>query len=243
MVILGVRENVFQPFEALNWLDLRIGWFLSLTKATNDDDQTGLAESIGTDPTLLSDDDRFRIGVTDSATGTTFMGYTNRGTESNRAFTSGESDLVSSDAAIGTSNAFFWRPKNSRGDSISALMLDSSTMVRAISSDGVQPHFPQVPASAGGYATMLAIRLKRDNVLSRANMITMTMKQGTHSSNILFTNTPSRDILQANLESFPATVQTFGPVQMSQVPDTIVCYWPWHNSKLRIHCMGILKFA
>jgi hypothetical protein len=62
-----------------------------------------------------------------------------------------------------------------------------------------------------------------------------------HNGDILYTNTPNETVLQENLEDFPDTVQQLGPVELPQVPDTIWAYWPFRNSRLRIHAHGILR--
>jgi hypothetical protein len=239
-VIMAIRELLAQPFQAPEWLDLRVGFLLSLTKAAADDDPTGLAEEITGN---LGASDRFQVGLTDRQTGTIFIGYTNRG-QGSRPITTGTSKLVSSDIGIGTTNAWFWRPKNSISDHWSFQMVDADGVQRAISTDGSQIHFPQDVANAGGYAVLLSMRLTRDNTTTRAKIITVTIKKATaggHSGDVLFTNLPTAALLQTNLQSFPATVQQFGPVEMSQVPDVMFVYWPFRNSRIRIHAMGVVK--
>lgn len=243
-VILGIRELLLQPFQAPEWLDLRVGWLLSITKAAVDDDPAALSEEIGTPPRpFLNWNDRLKIGLTDRQTGSIFMGFTNRGI-GGRPLTQGTSKLVSSDIGVGTTNAWFWRPKNEISDNWSLQIVDQGSSLRALSGDGSQIHFPQDVANAGGYAVLLSLRLTRDNLTTRSKIITMTTKQATaggHSADVLFTNSPTKALLQTNLQSFPATVQQFGPVEMSQVPDVFIVYWPFRNSRLRIHAMGIVK--
>lgn len=244
-VIMGIRELVAQPFQAPEWLDLRVGFLLSVTKAANDDDPTGLVEEIGTDPAQLTWNDRIRIGLTDSATGTIFIGFTNRGSAS-RVLTPGTSKLVSSDIGVGATNAWFWRSANSVSNYWSFQIVDNTDSQRAISGDGSQVHFPQDVANAGGYAVLHSMRLTRDNTRTRGNIITVTTKKATgggHSGDVLFTNAPTAALLQTNLQSFPTTVQQFGPIEMSQVPDVLLVYWPFRNSRIRIHAMGVVKAA
>lgn len=243
-VIAGIREYIAQPFQAPDWLDLRIGWLLSLTGGTADDDPTAVvAEEIG--PSPLNGIDRASIGLTDRATGTIFLGFTTRGSQS-RPDTAGTSKLVSSDIGVGTTNAWFWRPVNG-ADTFNrfGLQITDQDTVRALGSDGSQIHFPQDVANAGGYAVLLSLRLTRDNTSTRGKIITLTTKKtvGGHSGDVLFTNAPTETLLQTNLQSFPATVQQLGPVELSKVPDTIFLYWPFRDSRLRIHAMGIVKAA
>jgi hypothetical protein len=244
-VIEGIREYIAQPFQAPEWLDLRVGWLLSITGAVADDDPNAVGvEEIGTPPRpFLGGNDRVSIGLTDRATGTIFMGFTTRG-QGSRPLTQGTTKLVSSDIGVGTTNAWFWRPTNEISNNIGVQITDQDAL-RAFSSDGSQIHFPHDVANAGGYAVLLALRLTRDNTGTRSKIITMTTKKtvGGHSGDVLFTNAPTETLLQTNLQSFPATVQQLGPVELSQVPDTIFVYWPFRSSRLRIHAMGIVKAA
>src|SRR5262249_9351538 len=114
-IVLKVRQDVIQPFQAPNWMDLRVAFLLSITKAADDDDPTGLADSISA-PMVA--DGRYWIGLKGRSTlfpkndGTVFIAYTNA-TNSRVPEPTGNSLLVSSDSGVGTSNAYFWRPRNS----------------------------------------------------------------------------------------------------------------------------------
>lgn len=243
-LILGIRESFYQPFQATNWTDLRVGFFLSVVgpvDPTDDDDPTAVsAEEIGTPPSpLLQWTDRVAIGLTDRLTGATFLGYTNKIT--NREPSSGTSKLLSSDGAVGTTNAYFWRWKNSLSDGQALKILDGGIIRARGNGNGSEMHLPQDTTGAGGYATLVALRFQRDDARGRSKIITMTCKTGTHSGDILYTNAPSATLLETNLTSFPSTVTQLGPVELSQAPDTIFVYWPFHDSRLRIHAYGILR--
>lgn len=127
-------------------------------------------------------------------------------------------------------------------DQAAVKILDNS-VIRAQGSGGSQMHLPQDTTGAGGYTTLVALRFQRDDPRGRRNIITMTVKQGTNNGDVLYSNDPSEENLLSNLEDFPDTVQQLGPVQLSQTPDTIWAYWPFTESRLRIHCYGILKAA
>jgi hypothetical protein len=246
VIICDVREAHIRPFQATDWLDLRVGFFLSLcgpVDPTDDDTPTGLAESIA-GPSLPWTD-RIAIGLTDSATGQTFCGYTNLA--GSRLISIGSSNLVSSDIGITTANTFYWRPKSGAtgGDSHTLRIIDTG-IVRATAVDGSQPHFVQDVGGAGGYCTFFGLRFTRPNSTNQSKIITMSVKKATgggHSSDLLFTATPTNAIGEAQLESFPTTVQTLGPIELSQVPDTLYFYWPFHLSRLRIHEVCIVKVA
>jgi hypothetical protein len=245
VIINAVREAHIRPFQATDWLDLRVGFFLSLCGSADpaDDDTTsGLAESIP-GPSLPFTD-RVAIGLTDSATGLTFFGYTNL--PGQRVISIGSSDLVSSDVGIGTSNTFYWRPKSgaANGDNHTVRIIDNGVS-RASAGDGSQPHFIQSDPGAGEYCTFFGLRFTRPDAVGRAKIITMQVKKtvGGHSSDLLFTDDPSNASGEAQLESFPTDVQTLGPVELSQAPDTFFFYWPFHNSRLRIHEVCLVKVA
>jgi hypothetical protein len=241
-IIMAVREALVQRFTATDWQDIRIGFLLSITAAGADDTITGLGETLTAAPGL-STWDRYYIGVIDKATTGTFIGYTNRAPGRGNT-TLGNSVLGTSDGAVGTTNANFWRPYNSLQNSWSAQIMEAflgQQETRAESTDNVQQHFVQNAGGAGGYATLLEIRLQRPDPLS--HLITATVKQGTKSTDVLYTNDPSYATLLTNLQAFPGTVQTWGPVELQNIPDSFFLYWPWHNSRLRIHCMGLVKVA
>lgn len=241
MIICAVREAHIRPFQATDWTDLRVGFFLSLCGSADpaDDDVTsGLAEVIGTLPQVPWTD-RIAIGLTDSATGGTFCGYTNL--NGVRLIGIGRSQLVSSDVGIGTSDAFYWRPNNERSDNDAIKIIDTG-LVRASGGDGSQMHFIQADPGAGEYCTFFGLRFTRP--VAGSKVITMQVKKATaggHSGDILFTDDPSNAIGEAQLEGFPTDVETLGPVELSQAPDTLYFYWPFHNSRLRIHEVCIVK--
>lgn len=245
-VIMGVREALIQRFDAPDWLDLRIGFLLSITDKTGDDTITGLAETITAAPSLNTWD-RFYVGVIYRPTFGTFIGYTNRGIQ--RGLTLGDSVLASSDAAIGTTNANFWLPHNARSGRVQnfdAQVIEGTedaNSTRWHGNGSSQIHFAQDATGAGGYATEIMLRLRRDNIHGRRNTITTTLKSGVHSGDVLFTDDPSKVLLQAEMEGYPGTVQSTGPIELTNVPDSLFLYSPFHNSRLRIHCMGIEKIA
>jgi hypothetical protein len=249
VIIQAVREAFPRPFQATDWLDLRVGFFLSIVGETDpgeDDTITGLAETISPTGSGLPFTDRIQLGVTDRATGQTFCGYTNLPNRGSRLISLGDSVLASSDVGITTANTDYWRVYNSasRANTDAVHIVDGGQS-RAAAADGSQLHMVQNFAGghAAGYATCLMLRFTRDNSTSRSRIITMQVKKtvGGHSSDVLFSSTPTEAVLTAQLESFPTTVATLGPIELSQVPDTFYLYWPFSNSRLRVHSMGILK--
>lgn len=249
VVIMAVREALPVPFEATDWTDLRVGFFLSICRAADpggDDLITTLTETIGTEPRpFLPWTDRVAIGLT-GGTGRhdyVFLGFTNafRGRTNPSA---GSSKLVSGDAGVGTTNNNYWRFKNELSNDLT-LQIIQNDVTRAASVDGAQVHFAQANIGAGGpagYATCLMLRFTRPDARGRSKVITMQCKtSASHSADVVFSSTPTKETLTANLEAFPTTVQTLGPVELSFVPDTIYYYWPFRLSRLRIHAHGIVK--
>lgn len=244
VLILGVREAFVQPFEATDWLDLRVGFFISVTDDTGDDTITGLSEDIGaTDATPLAWTDRVSIGIAGgpSPANFVFCGFTNAGVGRTDP-SPGKSQLVSSDASGGTTNSNYWRVDNSRNARYASQIIQNN-VTRAAGGNGERLHFAQANIGTGGpagYAGLFALRFTRSDARGRARIITMQVKHDPGC--LIYSDTPTNDILEAQLESFPtSSINTLGPVEVSHVPDTFSLFWPFHNSRLRIHSMGLLK--
>jgi hypothetical protein len=92
---------------------------------------------------------------------------------------------------------------------------------------------------AGGYAVLLAIRLTRPSPTSRS--ITAYVKRG-NAADMLYSDTPTKELIRNMMGAWPDS-SLIGPAQLAAVPNAIYCYWPFHNSRLRIHSVGVLKFA
>ncbi len=247
-VVWAVRELLPQRFQAPGWTDLRIGFLMSIVgpvDPTDDDDPTAVsAEEIGTDAaTAVSD--RFFIGVTDSHTGQSFAGFTNMGLTAHNSNSIGKSSLVASDSGIGTSNSDYWRPQNKFREQWTVAIIDAG-LRRAFSAPGSEIHFNSGANGAIGYATLLMLRLQRDNASGRSKIISVTTKRDAtnHSGDVLFTDTPTAALLESNLlATFPSPSQTLGPIELSQELDTLYWYWGFHDSRIRCHAAGIYKAA
>jgi hypothetical protein len=225
-----------------------VGWFLSLTQAGADDVTTGLQEilSFGGGP-FEGPPQRYWIGLKNrgaalpGTANVSFAGFTNR--PPGNADGGGDSRLDSSDKGLGTSNAYFWRPNNWANPSYSFLMLDGQ-ITRASGGGAVgnalAQHFPQDPVGAGGYTVLLAMRLTRPTPGSKT--ITVYVKSAADSADVLYSDTPSTAEIEDALRAWPASY-VIGPVELARVPDAIYCSWPFQNSRLRIHSVGVLKAA
>jgi hypothetical protein len=248
-LILAPRCQLVYPIEAPNWQDLRVGFLLSLcgdANPTEDDDPvTGIGpETVtgGNDPGpafswigIKTNNDSLPTAPTVG-----FIGYS-----AYSEISQFDSELVSSDSGIGTITTNFWRPRSVRlgipDNSTSAVIMDTGDLMGGGVFTNVNPHFVQNVAGAGGYATLLMLRIQRTNSLHGPSL-TVSIKQGTHSSDVLFTSTPTLDLLESNMANYPTTVQSHQVNRVVHVPDALYCYWPFHNSRLRVHALGFMKF-
>ena len=259
MCILGIREGVVQPFVASQWTDLRIGMFLSLTADDDDDDQTNLVETlIGND---LPPADRHWIGLKSQSqtlpfeSGTPFIGFTNTD-PAPTSHTIGGMLVQSTNGNVQSSAGNYWRSTNSNPAANKGTfgIYDGSGRLAAASSpvtNSLDQHFfkTAVPAGSGNYATLLAFRLTRSNPDSHHITVQVPhMYSGVanaHAADLLVTNDPSQDVLDVALQSWqlgqPPNAMSFGPVTMSVIPNSFFCYWPYRQSRLRIHCWGMFK--
>jgi hypothetical protein len=242
-VLLGIRESLTIGFSAGNWLDLRIGMFMSLTDEVSDDLGTnvaGLTESPASTPNYtLSNHYYFglkdRSAIMPYATGSTFIGYTSlAGGYSAR--------LSSSDIGSGATNSNYWRPNNPGYPARTFLALEG-TIVRA-TTDAVTPlflHFPQNTTNAGGYAVLIAMRLVRSDI--RSNVVTVTVKSVGYSTDLTYSDTPTLDVLHNALDVWTPSVRTIGPFKVTTIPSSMFYYWPFRQSRLRIHSHGFVRAA
>jgi hypothetical protein len=243
-LILGVRESMIYPFQAPNWVDLRLGFFLSLTTAAADDVIPTVGETLTTSG-QFQPENRYWIGLKSNDPGmpgasSRFIGFCNG--RAPTAADPGNSVLVSSDIGLGTTNSNYWRPTNSWDNTLAAGMLGGGWLL-ASAADGVQQHFPQSEAGAGGYAVLLGIQLLRSTGTSQT--VTVKLKSSGHSGDMLYSSAPTLDLLLSSLQNWPTGVQQLGPVTFSTPPagvgDALYCYWPFLNSRLRIHAVGFVK--
>jgi len=241
-IILNARAYYWQPWiiTAPDWTDLRCGFFLSLTDDVGDDLTTGLAETIA-NTGRLSTTDRYWLGVRGGTVGGgVFIGFVN----SIERFPNilGDTVLASSDAGVGTTNTKFWRPANSNNNAWGAAIYDGyNIMPRAHIQDNNQIHFPQdAPTVAAGYAVLLGIQLLRDSVDSKT--LTVRIKSAPKSADWIYSNAPTKELIQQTMVTWPASAQ-MGPVSLSDVPNSFYFYWPFRNSRLRVHSLGLVRAA
>ena len=253
--ILGTREAVIQPFVAHEWVDLIVGFFLSICGDSDGptderDVITGLGETIGSTGVPQYAANRHWIGVKDEgqgfpSTGTTrFIGWTNSGLVTDIS----GSGVKTSDIGIGTTNADYWRSINvPLGGGENAFPTFDAFDGPHLLSPGTGlsrfQHFPQNFAGghAAGYAVLSAFRLRRPDPSVPRNITVEVPAPNAGSGDLMFSNTPSQAVLLAQLQAWTSSVETLGPLNFSGVPSALFLYWPYFNSRLRIHAMGIVK--
>lgn len=243
IVVLRTRQWCVYPFNAGNWTDLRVGFFLSITKkgpadpTVIDDVTPPMAETLGTSGFLPARDHYFlgiktRGDAMPGSAGVIFAGFSNF-----RYGALGPGVLSASDNGVGTGTGYWW-PHNGGDVNASATIVQENN--RAIySGPGVQQHFPGPGAVAAGYAVMLGLRFLRPSASSR--LWTMEIKTDGTNADMLYSNTPTDEILISNLQTWPAAVQ-MGPMELAAfVPDALYFYWPFTLSRLRIHSVAVYK--
>jgi hypothetical protein len=232
-LILDTRQAFIYPFNSPSWEDLRFGAYVSLCSSSNNATITGLAESL---PTVGQAADRFFIGLKDNNTtmpddaGSHFMGFTNALTVEG----STASAVISSDVSNGTTNTDYWRVT---GAPIQWRMYNGTTDIPA-GSAASSIHFPQIPANVGGNAGLIQLRFTRAAASTTVAMMALTALQ-----NYVYLYDSSCQIATIRNAFRTMTFTTLGNFNMGVVPDALYFYWPFWNSKLRIHALCIEKFA
>jgi hypothetical protein len=243
IVVLRTRQWMNYPFNAGPWTDLRVGFFLSITKkgpadpTVIDDVTPPMAETLGTSGPL-SPRDHYFIGIKTSgdagpgSRGVIFAGFTNF-----RSGALGPSVLSASDNGTGTGTGYWW-PHNGGDVNASAVIVQENNRA-TFSPAGLQQHFPGPGAVSAGYAVMLGLRFLRPNAQSR--LWTMEIKADGTNADMLYSNTPTKEQLISNLQTWPAAVQ-MGPMELATfLPDALYAYWPFTLSRLRIHSVAVYR--
>lgn len=248
IVIPNVRTAIRQAFTAGLWTDLRVGFFLSVTKAASDDDPTSLGETISN---VNNPYDCYWIGLKSAgeafpyAGAQSFVGFTNApGLHPPDWRDLGESKLVSSDIGVGTSNAYYWRPTTSGGDDaghgFSGFLMLNYTDGQGALTTGWEQHFVQDVTGVGKYCGALGFRILRDQPTDTHFRVEVKAND-TNSCDLGYSSTPTADALLTLLESWPTSVRTSNEAFLSALPFNFFFYWPFHSSRLRIHSRGFVR--
>lgn len=232
VLCLETREEYFQQMIAPGWTDLRILFYLSLTSASDDDTITGLTENLGT----ISNDPSKAVwigvkngsGVLPFNPAINFIGYTT-GAPALPGALGGSSSL--------TNSTNFW--VLSTGGTPSFRFTQGTTFLDgSVGGTNSNPQFVENVGGAGGYATLLGMRLQRSSASSPAITATVPIR-----ANLIYSNTPTKAELLGYLEAFPTNSSSYGPYIMSAVPDTVICYWPFFLSRLRLSSRGFIRIS
>lgn len=240
-IILSTRQALIYPFVAPGWTDLRLGMFLSVTQLGADDGTSGLAETI---ITTGIPSDRAWFGFKENndiqpqQAGTHFIGLGSVDGFPDNA----TNELLASALFSGAPGTDIWAVTSRN---CVAQQWDGTTWVGATGvSNIIQIKLPQNTINAGGYAGLFMMRLTRaSGSTTITNAVYGIVAGAAHSSIILFSNDPNIGAIRAQL----ANIGAYSPFGQSNnigtVPDAIYAYWPFHNSRLRIHAIVLEKFA
>jgi hypothetical protein len=222
-LILGTREGLLYPFSSPNWLDIRLSAWLSLTTGVADDvsPATGVADITNIENLpYVTARDAFWFGFKTNnstfplTTGVVFQGATFTVLSGTQSLRRQTNVLITTP----TTGAFAYDGPTARQQT-----------------NFVLGNFPS--ESSSGYAVAMIVRMSRPTTSSLAVQCNWaTFPTGG------FTSTP--DI--ASLRSFTVT-NSGGPGNAapasSSTPDAVFIYWPFNNSRLRIHAMMVEKYA
>jgi hypothetical protein len=241
-LILDTRQAFIYPFTAPNWLDLRIGFYLSLCKASNNADITGLAETL---TTIGQPADRFWIGIKQNnsilpqTAGTTFVGWGRTSSPDG----SGSSTLVSSDIGVGTTNSNYWR--NGTASNLNGMWTFNGTGGSGGSgATAGYIHFPQNAGAAGGNATLVLMKLIRATGTATSGIGCQAYFTGGSAATADYAYDSVCSIANIRSAFRSATFTNWNAsATMNPVPDALFFYWPFSLSKLRIHAVCLEKFA
>lgn len=235
-LILDTRASFLQPFKAINWTDLRLTFAASLTAAAANDQQSGLSEVYPS----TGDINHAYLGFKSSdaliPTQTNFWGI------------SSNQILVPSAQAQLQDNAGSWQLGNT--NSVAAAMLVSNGTTKQNSGIGqaVQPLFYEGASPATLYANVFILRMRRNdptlpiiNTLEAALFPSGFVVGSYNGLTGLVSDTTIATLRATTAAAVFTTLIT--PFTFVNVPDAIYFFWPFANSRLRIHSYVLEKYA
>lgn len=227
-LILGTRSRLLQSFKALNWTDLRLAIALSITKPSDPNDHTGLDESLGTG----EEGNQVYIGFKSSNSlfpaSTNFWG-------------------------VSTLNPSVNTSPNVLGDSSQGYYIFSQNVTDVDYASNGTTHQKISPASCprlqngsgilSGYATVVLMRmLRNDPTINLVDALQVSTNDSFWDTGLPFLT----DTSTANLRAIAAAATyttLIGPFAFTAVPDALFFYWPFNNSRLRIHNYVLEKYG
>jgi hypothetical protein len=236
VLILDSRQALIYPFTAPNWLDLRFGAFISLTRLTDNNDPTTLAETLTT--TGLQTD-RVWMGLkkTDQygPRNSAFFGLSNSAIAE-----AGTSSIVEAGDV-----AQRWRYK---GIANKAIVLNDGTTLQdnAGTVFGPEMNAESTPSVNPGRASLFMLRMVRTSGTSSTVgnfYYVKTTRVSDYADANVFTDNPTIGLIRSNLKSATWTSVLAPATFLTVPPDCVYFYWPFSNSRLRIHSIVVEKFS
>lgn len=237
-LILDTRASYLQQFVAVNWTDLRLTMSLSLTAQSANDQQSGLAELYGTP----GDGNHAYIGFKSSdgllPPSTNFWGIS--------------SNLIGQPATAAQlydqGPGSYYQLGNSNGIVFSTLLSNGTTKLNNNIGTVSGPRFYEGASPATLYATVISLRMRRnDPTLSLVTTLEALLTGGNFNDNQ--GSVPPTFVSDTTIPTLRATTaaatftQLLGPFTFTSVPDAIYLFWPFANSRLRLHSVVLEKYA
>lgn len=233
-LILDTRASLLQQFKATNWTDLRLTMALSLTSNGANDQQSGLFEILGSS----GDNNHAYIGFKSSdgllPPSTNFWGFSTE-----------QQALLTSPAQLYDQGGVLWQPGNNNTIVFPALLSNGITKQNNTIGQATGPTFFEGASPATLYASVFCLRMRRnDPTLAQITTAEVALTNAGGTMNLPSGNVS--DTSTGNLRALTAAAvftQILGPFTFSSAPDAIYAYWPFNNSKLRIHNYVVEKYA
>lgn len=232
-LILGSKDVFLQQFKTLNWTDLRLSMMLSLTKQSDPNDPTGLAESLGAG----EDANQVYIGFKSADSllppSTNFWGTSTR----NTAHAGDSTELAGGGGAEWTYGCL---------STVTQCLYASNgtTKQNNVPGLGTSPYFQDGSGIIPGYATFISLRMLRNDPTS--NLVDLLECAEVAGVIGLGPSGLQTDTSIANIRALTAAADfasVMGPFSFTSVPNAIFAYWPFVNSRLRIHSYVLEKYA
>jgi hypothetical protein len=230
-LILDTQATFLQPFNAGNWTDLRFTMACSLTKQSDPNDPTGLAEVIGAG----EPNNQFHLGFKKAdglfPNSSNFFGVSTKVLSASAA----ASQIVS---ASGFNNV----TQNGDGK-LYFLASNGSSMANSVSATGIRFQNAITTPTFTGYATLLMLRLVRyDPTSNYINSAEAVVTGGYFDNGTPFGTDTSIGTLRTVTAAAAFTPQIV-PFTFSAIPDSLYAYYPFMNSRLRIHSYVLERYA
>lgn len=232
-LILDTRASFLQAFKAINWTDLRLTIACSLTSQSANDQQSGLGETYGS----AGDSNHFYMGFKSSdnllPTQTNFWGL------------SSNTIAAPTAAAQLYDNITYFQPGNTSTLTIGLLASNGTTKTNSLPGQGNGPEFLENAVPQPSYAQVIFLRMRRnDPTLPVVNTLEAVVDAPSTSLGLGPHWVSDTTIATLRSQTAAATFNTIiSPFTFAAVPDAIYFFWPFNNSRLRIHSYVLEKYA